>query len=91
MAVRTDKDHGTDIYQGAGGPGKPPCQWFYGVCTEPPTKHITAPPGPDGEPNVSTYCTRHYVLTLARHIEVHGPTCEHGVDDHIVSHGDLMF
>ncbi len=90
MAVRTDTADGIDIYVGAGGPESPRCEWFYGICAETPTKHITAPSTDDGDTGVSTYCARHYVLTLARHLEVHGPTCEHGgVDQHIADYGDV--
>lgn len=90
MAVHTNIDDGADIYQAAGGPENPRCLWFDGVCTETPTKYITFPTDAASVGQAKTYCTRHYVLTLARHLEVHDPTCEHsGINAHIGDHGDF--
>lgn len=90
MAVCTDLDDGAAVYTAAGGPESPRCHWFYGICMETPTHHITGPVPDDGAAETATYCARHYVLTLARHLEVHGPTCEHGgVEQHISTYGEF--
>lgn len=88
MSVRTNIDDGTAVYTAAGGPENPRCHWFYGICSDTPTHQITGPVDEDGSAEIETFCARHYVLTIARHLEVHGPICEHGgVDEHITSNG----
>lgn len=91
MVVRTNIDDGSTTLAHAGGPENPRCQWFYAICTQTPTHHISGPQDDDGiASSVELYCARHYVLTLARHLEVHGPTCEHGgLAEHISDYGAL--
>ncbi|GAB3847811.1 hypothetical protein [Nesterenkonia populi] len=71
------------------GAPNPRCQWYYGVCTDAATHHITRPAVGDEEPEANTYCQRHWVLQMARDLEVHMPTCTGTVDSHYAGYGPI--
>lgn len=70
------------------GSKKPHCDWGETVCLEPPT-HVVVFNMAEGDKEAAKLCVRHYVLTLAKHVEVHTYSCERSVRDHFAAFGPL--
>lgn len=84
---------GTDLdLLGRGGP-RPRCHWDESVCTRTPEHVVVFTVASDddaaGEAEAEPYCPRHYVLTLARLLELHLPACSGSAHDHVVRVGRL--
>lgn len=72
----------------------PRCSWDESVCTASVEYRIQrrageddTEPGVDGE--VELFCPRHYVLSLARLVEVHEAECGHPAVEHLADYGPL--
>lgn len=96
MMQHIEQDTEPALSHGSGGPElfggsepRPRCLWNDTVCTEAPTHHITHPAVGDEQADARTFCLRHYVLTLAEHLEVHSKHCGETVRSHFAAHGPL--
>lgn len=97
MTIQVTQQHnGPTLSHSSGGPDllenngpKPRCMWDETVCTEIPTHHITHPAVDEDEAVARTFCIRHYVLTLAEHVEVHTTQCNGTVENHFAAYGPL--
>lgn len=63
------------------------CLWDRSVCTDPPTHQVTY--ASREEPEVYTFCARHYTLELAYLVEVHMPSCTNPLSEHVTSYGRI--
>jgi hypothetical protein len=72
------------------GDANPRCMWDESVCLQSPDRFIVFAGAGDGSA-ASTFCGRHYVLTLEYLRQVHLPHCpeSHMVSHHIVRWGTL--
>ena len=73
----------------------PRCGWNESVCQDSATHRIQycraqeEEEGPDAGGEVRLFCTRHYVLTLARLLEVHEMECGIPAVEHMDGYGPL--
>lgn len=70
------------------------CSWTDSVCNETVEYRIEHIPSIDqqkeGEPGeIEFFCPRHYVLELARMLEIHGDSCGHPPMSHLKSYGPI--
>lgn len=75
-----------DLDTGGGGKG---CQWGEWVCTDSPSHTLIFRFVEDGEASqeAAVFCQRHYVVELARFVELHPDDCDKPLVDHLVAYG----
>lgn len=72
-----------------GGGGGRGCQWGESVCTDSPTHTLVFRYVEEGEQSqeAAVFCLRHYVVELARFVELHPDDCDKPLVDHLMGYG----
>lgn len=92
MSTKITLDHGDiDIDLPAEGQRPRGCDWNESVCTDTPTHTIVVPDHDEDAsgPHASTYCARHYAVSLAELLTLHVQQCSGGVREHLSAYGEI--